>query len=388
MSKKRIAFISTCWNDNEYRKLNNKYGGVSYYRLVKPMELLKKKYDVTFFGADIADLTKDKSLDKFYDELTWDYDMIVVKQIDNATASQALVHWAGENQCILVQDFDDDMTAIREDQPAHKMGYQVGGQRRAYSVAMMSLAHALIVSTNPIKESFTNLLDQVYGEKKDIYIFPNYNDVQDWQYKLPERDPSKIVIGWAGSITHDSDLSLVMPILAKILDQYDNVYLEMLGGIMQGSLAFLTKDFSEKAKAKVKVIYGTPAWDKYPELLSSQPWDIGIAPLINDKFNRSKSHCKWMEYSMIGIPTIASQVYPYYMPIGKKNTIVDNETGLLALSQKDWHDKLVYLIENKEERKRLATNAYEYIKNELQWNQHAKEYVKIVDDIFKKHQVK
>ncbi len=174
---KKIAYISTDWNDNPYRSQNNKYGGVSYYRLVKPMELLKDNYDVTFYGADINKFTKGKTTDQFYDYLTKLYDMVIVKQIDNATASQALIHWSKENGCILVQDYDDDMLSIRDDQPASKMGYQVGGQRRAYAAAMMSLADALIVSNNHLKESFDKVLKEVFEVKKDIYIFNNYNDI-------------------------------------------------------------------------------------------------------------------------------------------------------------------------------------------------------------------
>lgn len=372
---KKICFCSTDWNDNPYRRLNNKYGGVAYYRLVKPMELLKDEYDVTFYGADIQKLSKGRSTDDFYRWLTWEYHMIIVKQIDNATASQALLHWGKQNNCLIVQDYDDDMLAVREDQPASKMGYQVGGQRRAYTASMMSLADALIVSTTPLKESFTQVLKEVFKDKKDIYVFPNYNDVNDWNYPQPKKDGKKIVIGWAGSVTHDADLKIVMPALAKILDKYDNVYLELLGGIMQGSIAFLTKDFSPKAKDKLRVIFGTPAWDKYPELMMSQKWDIGLAPLIDDKFNRSKSHIKWMEYAMIGIPTIASDVYPY-----SKN--IKEGTGLLA---GDWEKHLSFLIENPEERKRISENAFKYIKENLQWKQHKQEYFDIVRDIFEKN---
>ncbi len=166
-----------------------------------------------------------------------------------------------------------------------------------------------------------------------------------------------------------------MPTLAKILDKYPNVYLELLGGIMQGSLAYLTQDFSEKSKKKIKVIYGTPAFDKYPNLIMSQKWDIGIAPLIDDTFNRSKSHIKWMEYTMMGIPTIASKVLPYTENV---------KHGLLA-EPDEWEEKLTYLIENHEERQDMAKRAYEYIKETQQWQQHKEEYLKIVGDIFIKN---
>ena len=375
--RKKIAFISTCWADNPYRAKNNKYGGVSYYRLVKPMELLGKEYDCTFYGADIKDAQAGMNDDEFYSWLTWEYDMIVVKQIDNASASQILLHYAKENGCILVQDYDDNMLKVREDQPAYKMGYNPGGTRWAYAASMMSLADALIVSTKPLKDYFFNFVKKNFREEKDIYIFPNYNDIKDWKKTKFEKNNEKIVIGWAGSVTHDSDLKMVMSALGKILDEYDNVYLELLGGIMQGSLANLTQSFSPKAKDKVKVIFGTPAWDSYPKLMLSQMWDIGIAPLMNDEFNVSKSHIKWMEYTMMGIPTIASDVYPY-----SKN--IPEGAGILC-KDNEWEEKLSLLIEDKEKRHEIYSNARDYVEKELQWKQHKKDYLEIVASIFKKH---
>lgn len=381
-NKKKIAFISTDWNDNEYRRKNNKYGGVSYYRLIKPMEALREDYDIKFYGSDIQNATKGLSTDGFYDFLTSEYDMIIVKQIDNATSCQAMVHWGNKNGCIIVQDFDDDMLAIREDQPSHKMGYAIGGHRRAYAASMMSLSDALIVSTKPLKDSFSSKLKKIFNEDKDIYIYPNYNDFSDWEYPQPKRDKSKVVIGWAGSITHDSDLMMVMPVIGKMLDKYDHVHAEFLGGILQGKIAYLTQSWTEKAKKKFKNIYGTLAWDKYPKLMRSQSWDIGIAPLINDEFNVSKSHIKWMEYTMCGIPTIASMVYPYFGKIGEDNTIMNGETGYLAKTKKDWEEYLTLLIESEDERNRIADNAMKYTKENLQWKQHEKEYKDIVSSIF------
>lgn len=378
--KNKIAFISTDWNDNEYRKANNAYGGVSYYRLIKPMQLLREKYDVTFYGSDINKLSKGKRTDEFYDLLTRTYNMIIVKQIDNATSAQALIHWCNHNKCILVQDFDDDMLSVRDDQPASKMGYTLGGNRRAYSASMMSLADALIVSTQPLKESFTKVLKDVFNEDKDIYVFPNYNDVKDWKYKQPKRSNEKIVIGWMGSVTHDADLKLVMPALAVVLDMYENVYLELLGGIMQGSLAYLLQDFSIEAKKRIRIVFGTPAFDTYPKLVMTQKWDIGIAPLIDDAFNKSKTHIKWMEYTMMNIPTIASDVYPYTENIPKDTALIVKDNG--------WIDALCKLIEDDDLRDTLLNNAREYIHNNLQWEQHREDYVRIVGEIFNKHTTK
>ena len=51
MKKKKILMIFTEWATNEYRKEHNAFGGVGYYRIVKPAQYLEKYFDV-----DVGDI--------------------------------------------------------------------------------------------------------------------------------------------------------------------------------------------------------------------------------------------------------------------------------------------------------------------------------------------
>lgn len=70
---------------------------------------------------------------------------------------------------------------------------------------------------------------------------------------------------------------------------------------------------------------------------------------------------------MFKIPTIASRVYPYFMPIGNKEVIKDGETGLLV-KDNEWEKALEDLILNKEKRVKLGENAYNFIKDNWQYS--------------------
>lgn len=74
-----------------------------------------------------------------------------------------------------------------------------------------------------------------------------------------------------------------------------------------------------------------------------------------------------MEYAMYKIPTIASRVYPYFMPIEGKEIITDGENGLLVKDD-EWFDAFEKLILDKELRIKLGENAYEYIKKNWQYD--------------------
>lgn len=66
-------------------------------------------------------------------------------------------------------------------------------------------------------------------------------------------------------------------------------------------------------------------------LAAARP-DIGLAPLLDEPFNRAKSELHWVEYAMTGAPTIATA----FGGPGPYDVIRDGEDGLLARSQTDW----------------------------------------------------
>lgn len=88
-------------------------------------------------------------------------------------------------------------------------------------------------------------------------------------------------------------------------------------------------------------------------------FDIGLAPLQDNDFNLSKSQIKWLQYSSLSVPTIASNVGPY-------QEIEDGVTGLKVKAKGSQHDRWVKALEklifDKEYRIQLGKNAYKYVK--------------------------
>lgn len=367
----KVLGILTDWRHNEYRIKNDAYGAVSYYRIVKPLESVGQ----TWVGKKWDAKRGDKNNEEWYKELVQDWDIIITKHVDNPQAGAALGFMCQHFGKKLVVDLDDNLFEVKPDQPAWEQGYRPGGKARAYAGAFISQAAALIVSTEPLKEYYEKYLKEVFGLEKPIFVFPNYNDVADFRHIPEEKHKDKIVIGWQGSTTHTKDLKMVVPALGNILNKYPNVHLEFLGGIPEKDVAYLFKDLEDNVYDRISIIGGHPAWDKYPELLASMKWDIGIAPLVNDEFNRGKSHIKWMEYAMYQIPCVASKVYPY-------STNIKPKTGFLATNTKDWTYKLEKLIKNPGLRKDVGWKAYDYIEKNLQYKDHADEYQEILNKIY------
>jgi len=88
--------------------------------------------------------------------------------------------------------------------------------------------------------------------------------------------------------------------------------------------------------------------DEHPRKVCDLKLDIGIAPLVDDKFNQHKSCIKYYEYAMSGAITLASHVVPYSteVPITAKNNreswkrkleeVLQADRTKLLREQRDW----------------------------------------------------
>ena len=370
----KIAFIEATWNNTK----NNDYSGVGYYRQISPAKFFKK-HDVHIIGSNIKKLTEnpDDALRYIFEN----YDIVMTKAIDNPSACSQIAFWKNEFKKKLVVDLDDNYFEVRPDQPGYKW-YYPGSQKRAILSAYLSFADHIIVSTQTLADYYKKWFKEVYKMDMPITVIPNYNDLAEFNYRYKgNQDQNKIKIGWQGSTTHFADLQMVMPVLKKLMLKYPKLQLEFMGGVEIHQVRDLFGEFRDEDFRRVTIMGGTPSWVGYPYKLSKTKWDIGICPLIDDEFNRNKSHIKWMEYATYKIPSVASAVYPYQEPINGVKVIEHGKTGFLAKTEDDWEKYLTELIENESLRKEIGENAYQYVKENWQMKNNYKQYEDLFDTI-------
>ena len=97
-------------------------------------------------------------------------------------------------------------------------------------------------------------------------------------------------------------------------------------------------------------------------------FDVSLAPLLNNKFNRCKSELKVVEAGYTKTAIIASNATPY------KETIIHNKTGILCSSPEDWRKAVNEMT--LEKAKNLAGELYEYCKKNYDISQINKERLK------------
>jgi len=281
-----------------------------------------------------------------------------------------------EEEKRVIVDIDDNYLAVRETSPAYK-DYAPGAVGRGYLGALLELADGLIVSTEPLKTVYSEL-------NKNIDVLPNCIELEEWARPNIKND-GVIRIGFSGGVEHKVDLEIILEPMAYILAKYPNVKFEVCAALDPLTAMQFGTRMNEFCKKDITKQFGITGgtdgatWLGYPQLLNSFGWNIIIAPLIDDEFNRGKSHIRWLESTMVGCPVIASPVYPYLNKIKGKDTIVHNKTGMFADTAEAWYNALVELIESESKRMELVGNAYKYISENWTYELNAKNWKKVIN---------
>lgn len=191
-----------------------------------------------------------------------------------------------------------------------------------------------------------------YG--KEVYI--NKNVASEQMVKLSmdsleaiKKDSSKIRIGYlSGSITHNPDFEMVKPALIKIMDEFENVELVVMG------LLDLPEDLKRFGNRVIKRSF--KSWEQLPLVIAEL--DINLAPIEKTIFNEAKSENKWTEAALCKVPTVASD-------FGVFHEVIDNrKTGMLCANGSDWYKNIRELIVDDELRVMIAENAYKKVMDE------------------------
>lgn len=239
----------------------------------------------------------------------------------------------------LIYEIDDDLFHLPANHSAS------GRFPPPVLAAMETIARAadtVVVSTAPLRERMTAL-------NGNVRILPNALDERLWQApsgSAVARKADTVGILYMGTRTHDGDLALVLPAIEKLRRRYgDRVTFTCIGvfnGPPRAGIAV------ETVPRSARNYPGFAQW-----MVSQAPrFDIGIAPLVANEFNRHKSGIKYLDYAACGLTPVVSDATAY------RGTVAHGETGLLVSQEPDaWYEALCRLVEDRALRERLARNA-------------------------------
>lgn len=267
----------------------------TFYRMSEPARVLRARGHLTRcdHAAGLADLMT--------------ADVVVIQRPTEAPpqeAMQRLLSIPERHRPRVVVELDDDLFAIPEHNPA---GQLLDAQRERLRWA---IAHAdRVTVTN------AHLAQQIAGDScppevtaQMVRVVPNYVPERFVVDRVPELGAvGTPTITWAGSDTHRRDFDEVAVPLRKLLRERTDFRVRIVGAPYAARLwtSITGPDLPPNRVTQVPWVEGV---DRYIPTLAGH---IGLAPLADDLFNRSKSDLRLKELAARGMAVLASDVGPY-----------------------------------------------------------------------------
>lgn len=300
--------------------------------------------------------------------ITSDYNVVFWHRVTVNERIKKTIETANGKGMLVIYDSDDmlyDESFAKQHSEVNNTSLEQGSVIVNSHLKSVECFDYVTCTTSPLKSKFIELgiknvevLENTFSDK----LF-NISNAAYKNSKLSKVFKKDVVIGFSsGTPTHDSDFKIVVPVLERILSEFPNVKLYLMGEIKQ------PPEFERFSSQIVKKPF--VHWSALPEVLAEM--DINIAPLRNNAFCNSKSAIKYIEASLVRVPTVASATEPF------KKAIDNGVTGFVANNTEDWYKHLKFLIEKKEKRVKMGEAAFEDVKDKYNSKIKRDRFLKII----------
>lgn len=242
----------------------------------------------------------------------------------------------------VLYEIDDLLVDLPESHPERT--------QELYNTALMPIMAAMI-DADIVLVPTDELRRIVESYNPNVVVLPNYLDDSIWRItKTKQKQPGELLtIGYMGSNSHTPDLAMIESVLRNLLSKYENkIRLEVWGTPLPDGLRKSKDVFWHPAPTNV--------YTEFVRYFQTLNFDLVIAPLADNLFNRCKSGLKFLEYSSLGAAGVYSKIAPY------DAVIMDGINGYLAATDDEWLEKLTILIENTEQRVQMVQAAQQSIR--------------------------
>lgn len=227
----------------------------------------------------------------------------------------------------LIVDVDDHYDAISEDNRAfHTTDPKVNPvHNREHFAKVVAEADVVTVTTPELYDHYAQTVD-------DIRLIRN--GVNPKQFKRRKQRNRKPIVGWAGSIAWRSeDVKQLNPWFGEWLETRDVQFHH--AGHEGDQVTFAELAGVDPSRVSTS---GMEPITSYADMLTR--FDVGIVPLVDTPFNRAKSTIKGLEYTLAGIPFVAS-------PLPEYERLADMGVGRIGQTPEHFLSQLDALLDYK-----------------------------------------
>jgi hypothetical protein len=240
-----------------------------------------------------------------------------------------------------IYELDDNFFELPQDSEIGR--YHRSPERLAMLTNYIKMADLVRVYSKPLLDKSNSLnskTEQVVGPIDLNLIVPHHSTL----------DSKTIKLVYGTSRTQDELSDLFTPALTRILNKYAGGIEAHFWGSVPSELQGFPGVFYHRLIRN---------YDRFLRRFSQVGFDIGLAPLPDDVFHRSKTNNKFREYGACRIAGVYSDVEVY------SSCVVDGETGLLVRNDPEaWYQAMVRLIEDHELREKIKNQARQKVQQQ------------------------
>lgn len=200
-------------------------------------------------------------------------------------------------------------------------------------------ADAVSVSTPALAECYSKL-------NPNVTVVPNYLDWLMWENveQQSEVERPKVRVGWMGVLYwREGDLKILQGLLGPWLERNKHVEFVAAGDPAVHDLLGVPAD------QRISIPQDAFRNGMVPDITATM--DVGLVPLVMNRFNEEKSWLKGLEYAACGIPCVASPTESY------RSWVEPGVNGFLAKRGHDWIRHLDLLVNDDELRRNMGRAA-------------------------------
>jgi glycosyltransferase involved in cell wall biosynthesis len=344
--------------------------GCHFYRVFLPSLYLKES------GYEIGYATHNYD-QKRLELMIKDADVVSLsRSYKDLDCIKSIISICKNNKKKIAYDLDDDIWNIIDENPA------ICSKKNLEECGKLLLENADVVTTTT--QDLANVLKKF---NKNVVVIPNAIDKE--VFKNCEKKLKIPTVVYSGSASHWKDFLTILPTLEKIKKEIPFTFIMV--GFTQSPLDSAMYEYKKLERWGVKTgnskyqesalecyeylrrmnVLHFPFYNPelYPDVLSRLVnADIGICPLEDNVFNKSKSCVKFYEYGSCGIATLAPRILPY-----------KDEVDYTYENLQDFEIKLRKLLKDSDFRKEVAERQRKWVIENRDIRQIVNEWKKVYD---------
>ena len=306
-----------------------------YIRLVQPIDYLNRiNHNLNVSISDTSKLLIENA------------DIIICQRhvVKSLGDAKKMIRHCRVRNIKIIYDLDDDLINI----PCDHSEYKYLNPLSNIVVEFISEANEVWVSTSHLKEKIKHL-------RNDAKIIQNKHDHRIWLKRNQRVAPcEKIRLVYMGTATHDKEYEFLETVAQRLNSKYKKqITIDIVGATNKHMMSDPFR----------RIIPDNPSgtYHGFAGWFINQNWDIGLAPLMENKFNESKSAIKLMDYAACRLAIIATPQYEYLKSFSHENGI-----HYVVNNAEKWAETVSMLIDDIDLRRASAQKTYaHYIKNHL-----------------------